>query len=63
MQHTTVYGTVNKWRWDFGEVPVSNDTSRLQNPVYTYPSIGVKNAQLIVQSSKGCVDTVIKMLR
>jgi len=57
---STVYGTVNKWRWDFGEIPVSNDTSRLQNPVYTYPSIGVKNVQLIVQSSKGCIDTVYK---
>jgi gliding motility-associated-like protein len=57
---TTAYGVVNGWRWNFGEIPVSNDTSRLQNPSYTYPSIGVKNVQLIVQSSKGCVDTVYK---
>ena len=57
---TTVYGAVNRWRWDFGETTVLNDTSRLQNPVYTYPAVGLKNVQLIVQSTKGCVDTVYK---
>jgi gliding motility-associated-like protein len=57
---TTVYGVVNNWRWNFGETTVLNDTSRLQNPVYTYPTTGTKVAQLIVQSSKGCVDTVYK---
>jgi gliding motility-associated-like protein len=59
---TTVYGVVNGWRWDFGEPTVSNDTSRLRNPVYSYPTVGVKNAQLIVQSSKGCIDTVTKAI-
>ena len=57
---TTVYGVVNNWRWDFGESTVANDTSRSQNPAYSYPTLGVKTAQLIVQSSKGCVDTVAK---
>src|SRR6185503_10003414 len=59
-QTTTVYGSVNAWRWNFGETTMLNDTSRSQNPVYTYPTIGTKVAQLIVQSSKGCVDTVYK---
>ena len=59
-QTTTVYGIVNNWRWDFGETTVLNDTSRLQNPAYTYPAIGLKSAQLIVQSSKGCIDTLTK---
>jgi gliding motility-associated-like protein len=59
---TTAYGVVNGWRWDFGELPVNNDTSRLRNPVYSYPTVGVKNAQLIVQSSKGCIDTVTKAI-
>ena len=57
---TTAYGVVSGWRWNFGEPTVNNDTSRLRNPVYSYPTIGVKSAQLIVQSSKGCVDTVTK---
>lgn len=56
----TVYGTISKWSWDFGEVPFNNDTSLLQNPVYTYPSMGVKSVRLIVESSKGCVDTLVK---
>lgn len=59
---TTAYGVVNGWRWDFGEIPASNDTSYLQNPAYSYPTVGIKNAQLIVQSSKGCVDTVTKAI-
>lgn len=57
---STLYGTVNGWRWDFGETSVNNDTSRLRNPVYTYPAIGTKDVRLIVQSSKGCIDTVSK---
>lgn len=57
---TTVYGSVNSWRWNFGETSLLSDTSRLQHPVYTYPSTGTKIAQLIVQSTKGCVDTVYK---
>jgi len=57
---TTVYGTVNRWQWNFGENTMLNDTSRLQNPVYNYPTVGTKSVQLIVQSSKGCIDTVYK---
>ena len=57
---TTAYGTVNGWRWDFGELAATNDTSRVQNPVYTYPTVGPKPVQLIVQSSKGCIDTLYK---
>ncbi len=57
---TTAYGVVNGWRWDFGELSVSNDTSRLRNPVFSYPTVGLKNVLLIVQSSKGCIDTVTK---
>lgn len=57
-QTTTVYGVVNGWQWNFGEPSVVNDTSRLKNPVYTYPGAGIKSVQFIVNSSKGCVDTV-----
>lgn len=59
-QTTTRYGIVNAWRWDFGESSVSNDTSRIKNPIYIYPSLGTKSVQLIVGSSKGCVDTISK---
>lgn len=54
----TRYGFISKWRWDFGEPSFINDTSILQNPVYTYPSMGTKTVTFIVESNKGCVDTV-----
>ena len=56
----TKYGFVDSWKWDFGETSVANDTSRLQNPAYIYPALGIKNAMLIVTNSKGCVDTAYK---
>ena len=59
---TTAYGLVSSWQWDFGELAASNDTSRLRNPVYSYPTVGVKDAQLIVQSTKGCIDTISKTI-
>lgn len=55
----TVYGTVNSWSWDFGDY-VYNDLSNEQDPTYTYGSMGPKNAQLIVGTTKGCLDTVQK---
>ena len=55
---STRYGAVNSWNWDFGVPSVSTDTSHIQNPTFTYSAIGTYNAQLIVTSSKGCIDTV-----
>ena len=57
-QSTATYGTVNYWKWFFGNPIVNQDTSRLQNPTYAYPTTGTYNVQLIVGSSKGCLDTV-----
>ncbi len=56
----TIYGAVNSWRWDFGETTVTNDTSRLRNPIYTYPTSGTKSVTFIVTNSVGCIDTVKK---
>jgi gliding motility-associated-like protein len=55
---TATYGVINLWRYDFGVIPVSTDTSLKQNPAYTYPAIGNYKAELIVGSSKGCRDTI-----
>jgi gliding motility-associated-like protein len=57
---TTIFGKIESWKWDFGESTSSNDISSLQNAVYTYPSQGNKQAQLIVTNSLGCRDTVIR---
>lgn len=56
----TRYGTVNSWKWDFGDPGSLTDISTLQNPSYTYGEVGIKNVRLIVTSSKGCVDTAFQ---
>lgn len=50
-------GTVTGWEWDFGDgSPVSN----LQNPSHTYTTYGSFNVRLIVTSSNGCRDTLVR---
>jgi gliding motility-associated-like protein len=56
----TRYGIVNKWRWDFGDQTTLADTSRIKTPTWKYSSLGIKNVQLIVESSVGCRDTILK---
>ncbi len=34
-----------------------------QHPIYTYSSLGVKNVQLIVTNTKGCIDTLVKQVQ
>ncbi len=59
---TSVYGVPNSWTWDFGEPTVTNDISSVQNPSYTYPALGVKNVRLIATDTRGCKDTITKMV-
>ena len=53
----TNYGFVNSWSWNFGDPVSTNDTSHLQNPVYTYASAATYPVQLSATSSKGCNKT------
>jgi len=55
---STRYGVVDSWFWDFGAGAGSTDTAHSQNPSFIYPAIGTYNPQLVVTSSKGCIDTV-----
>jgi gliding motility-associated-like protein len=59
---TSVYGIVNSWSWDFGEPGITPDVSNLQNPVYTYPTMGIKNISLTATDTKGCKGTIIKSI-
>lgn len=59
---TAAYGTVNFWRYDFGVLSLSNDTSRLQNPQYIYTSTGTYNIEFMVASDKGCRDTIYQSI-
>ena len=52
------YGAASKWSWNFGDETTNADTSSLKNPSWKYNSIGVKQVRLIVESNKGCLDTV-----
>ena len=45
------------WFWDFGVTSATNDTSNIQNPNWTYTTLGVYNVSLIVTSQNGCQDT------
>ncbi|MCX8020774.1 MAG: PKD domain-containing protein [Chitinophagaceae bacterium] len=55
----TRFGVVNSWRWDFGDLSTLADTSRLQNPQYTYSGPGNRTVRLIAASDKGCIDTAL----
>ncbi len=57
---TTLYGNINSWSWNFGDGTTVADTSRLQNPQYTYRNPGTFNTRFIVTSDKGCIDTLYK---
>jgi gliding motility-associated-like protein len=55
----TNYGAVNSWNWNFGDLATLADTSRIRNPLWTYPNPGTRDVRLIVTNSKGCIDTAI----
>ncbi|MFN8251992.1 MAG: PKD domain-containing protein [Ferruginibacter sp.] len=55
---TATYGSVNFWRWNFGDVNSPSNTSTQQNPSHTYTTSGNYNVVFVVASSKGCIDTI-----
>ena len=58
-QSTTNLGNI-PFHWDFGVVPLTNDTSNLVNPSYTYADTGKYTVTLIANPGKLCADTVKK---
>ncbi len=59
---TSVHGTPNFWKWDFGETTSATDVSSIRNPTYTYPSLGPKTITLIAGDTRGCKDTITKTI-
>jgi gliding motility-associated-like protein len=55
---TAVYGTVNLWKWNFGDLFSTTNTSVIKDPVHTYNNSGNYDITFIVSSSKGCIDTL-----
>lgn len=61
-QTTSSYGVPTGWRWDFGDLAVTNDSSNNKNPSYTYTAAGVYDVKLIVGNTFGCVDSVFRQI-
>ena len=52
--------TVTDWFWDFGDTTRLDDTSRLQNPAWTYTDTGLYDVTLVVVDSFGCRDSITR---
>ncbi|MGB4846195.1 MAG: PKD domain-containing protein [Ferruginibacter sp.] len=59
---TATYGDANRWVWDFGEPAYPNNTSNLKNPTHSYSNTGTYNVVFIVETDKGCIDTLTKTI-
>lgn len=43
-----------RWHWDFGETALTNDTSAIQNPTYTYLKRGAYTVQIHIWDEHSC---------
>jgi hypothetical protein len=50
--------SIMAWRWNFGDLGSTKDTSEIQNPVYEYQTVGDYLVRLVVMDHNGCLDTV-----
>ena len=48
---------IRSFKWDFGDTAVLDDTSRQEDPVYTYSDTGVYTVTLIANPGLSCADT------
>jgi gliding motility-associated-like protein len=55
-------GTVTSWSWVFGETTSGSDLSSDRNPIFQYSTTGDKTVTLVAEDSKGCIDTVSKVV-
>ncbi|TND08455.1 MAG: CHU large protein [Bacteroidetes bacterium] len=49
--------SANNWFWNFGDGSTLADTSNLQYPTYTYPSVGTYTVTMIINRGTPCADT------
>lgn len=52
------YGSIEYFRWDFGDTRAINDTSNNSDPSYHFSEPGDYTVTLLLQTSKGCERTV-----
>jgi PKD repeat protein len=53
---------IYQWNWSFGDSLSANDTSMLQNPTYTYNTIGPHTVTLVIEDMNQCLDTIQKTI-
>ncbi|MBS3915940.1 MAG: gliding motility-associated C-terminal domain-containing protein [Bacteroidetes bacterium] len=53
---------VKKYIWNFGELPVYNDTSGMASPVWKYNTPFNHNVSLQIEDIKGCKDQIVRNL-
>jgi len=58
----TVYGTLNKWHWDFGIASLTTDTASIESPSYTFTDKGTYDVTLVVGNDIGCLDTSVQQI-
>lgn len=59
---TATYGASAKWNWNFGDLASPTNTSNIKNPTHTYNNTGTYTVSLIVETDKGCIDTLQKTI-
>lgn len=55
-------GSITSYLWNFGDPGNPPNTSNQANPIHTFPAEGQYNVRLIVVSSNGCIDTIVKQI-
>ncbi len=59
---TATYGGPNRWQWNFGDPASPSNTSTIKNPTHTYNAVGSYNVVFVVETDKGCIDTLTKTI-
>jgi len=59
---TANYGGPNRWNWNFGDLGSPNNTASIPNPTHVYNATGSYNVTFIVETDKGCIDTLFKTI-
>ncbi len=62
-QNANTNPLINSYFWDFGVPILTNDTSILANPTWTYTDTGVYVIKLIVNKGQQCSDSATKIIR
>lgn len=59
---TADFGVPIKWDWNFGDIFSPTNTSTIKNPTHIYTSTGQYTVTFVVETSKGCIDTLSKTI-